>query len=100
MIAGSASKELPFVIKIIIAVRAAPRQRRPPFAIRTKWSLVRAKAARRQSLIWHVSSPDPRMNESLEICRLVDGHNSGSRGLGRFGFLAPLPFSQNATLAI
>jgi hypothetical protein len=73
MIAGSASKELAFMIKIMIAVRAAPRQRRPPFAIWTKWSLVRAKAARRQSLIWHVSSPDPRVNESLEICREIGG---------------------------
>jgi hypothetical protein len=73
MIAGSASKELAFVIKIVIAIRAAPRQRRPPLAIWTKRSVVRAKAARRQSLIWHVSSPDPRMNKSLEICREMGG---------------------------
>jgi hypothetical protein len=73
MIAASASKELAFVFKIVIGVRATPRHRRSPFAIRAKWSVVRAKAARRQSLIWHVSSPDPRMNESLKICQEIGG---------------------------
>jgi hypothetical protein len=55
IIAGAASKELAFVI--VIDVRATPRQRHLPFAIRTHWSVVRAEAARRQSLIWHVSGP-------------------------------------------
>ena len=57
MIAGSASKELAFVINIVISVRATPRQRRSPFAIWTKWSVVRAKAAQSKSLIWHASNP-------------------------------------------
>jgi hypothetical protein len=58
MVAGPASKELAFVI--VIDVRATPRQRHLPFAIRTHRPVVRAKAARRKSLIWHVESPDRR----------------------------------------
>ena len=58
MVAGPASKELAFVI--VIDVRATPRQRHLPFAIRTDRSVVRAKAARRKSLTWHVESPDRR----------------------------------------
>ena len=67
MVAGPASKELAFVI--VIDVRATPRQRHLPFAIRTHRPVVRAKAARRKSLIWHVESPDRRRSERLEICR-------------------------------
>ena len=70
IIAGPADKELSFVIEI--GIRATPRQRRSPFAIRTDWSGVRAKAPRRPSLIWHVSSPPADTHyKSLRMCRYV-----------------------------
>ena len=70
VIAGPADKELSFVIEI--GVRAASGERRSPLAIRTDRSVVRAKAPRRPSLIWHVSSPPADTHyKSLRMCRYV-----------------------------
>jgi hypothetical protein len=89
VITGFATKELALVIKISIDVGASPSHRRSASTIWTKRSFVRAEAARRQSLIWHLWSPDAQMNESLKMCReigktaLYRGRSVGDIARGR-----------------